>query len=149
MGMDETRRSKYAEIAVEVLDLDVRRAHDRMVADEVAAKFIAVADAEQQAVASENERLCLEIESLHGRLADSEKTIVDLSGRVARRDTKLDTLRLQNESGRKMIRALTEELMAAGAKVAKVEALADEWEKSGGMLTVIGMAMRLRAALND
>ena len=113
MGMDETRRSKYAEIAVEVLDLDVRRAHDRMVADEVAAKFIAVADAEQQAVDSENERLCLEIESLHGRLADSEKTIVDLSGRVTRRDTKLDALRLQNESGLKMIRALTEELMRA------------------------------------
>ena len=98
MGMDETRRSKYAEIAVEVLDLDVRRAHDRMVADEVAAKFIAVADAEQQAVASENERLCLEIESLHGRLADSEKTIVDLSGRVARRDAKLAKVEAQRES---------------------------------------------------
>ena len=47
------RDQRYAGVAIEALELDVRRAHDRMVADDVAARFMAVADAEQAELRAE------------------------------------------------------------------------------------------------
>lgn len=82
---------------------------------------------------SESERLREGMAELNRDIHDLEHALAE--ERAAHESTKEDYHETIVNFGRERM------------KVARVEALAAEWEMSGGMLTVAGMALRLRAAL--
>lgn len=99
----------YAGLAVEELDLNVMRAHDMAVAEEVGGRFKALADAEIARVRHQNEGWCYSC----GDLAQGD----DVAPIVYR---------------------LRAELAEAEASLARVKGLADaaDWKPLGGVVVV-------------
>lgn len=128
------RLERYAEVAVAALDLNVLRAHDRLVADEVAGKFIAIADAEQAELREDVTASGMLIDrqsalltgvanALRGRPPElTHWSHHDLPQRAA------DLAAYAQHEADSMADALARAEAAEG-KVARVEAVIAEWEE--------------------